>query len=448
MWSALPVFLPIPALSSQWYDASQWMKPTTSFRSCIRFVGVVFRCITRSPAAYSRFMRRCLSKVEKRARKASAELSFTKKATKTPISAPPKLAALSTMSRQTTMALIMETFEAGRAYSARERVAVSFIQEYVRTRSLEDALAARARAKDRVADGVQFAQRVVWGLEGNSHFPVGIIRGERHLDKRCKLKVTADGHGLFSDLTGGRDFVLANEDVVFEAGERFTKVELQLVPNGVSIGGSNLWLPVRELKLRLEIEPEKDKYGHELLSADPMELGDATVCYVKIVDSDKWPANKNDKYGGLNTSQSLFGLFVWQTLRGSFESESWWFVGVLIRALLANVAKPLLSIMLFDLAIGQTTGKPSLDWSFVVGAFYLLCMVVQHVTSYWYGHAFLPLLAAALTDAFGTTGAGTTRVGRWDTTCRSRGSWQSGRSCHLRRWRTWTPRRSIEARLT
>ena len=91
---------------------------------------------------------------------------------------------------------MMETFEAGRAYSARERVAVSFIQEYVRTRSLEDALAARARAKDRVADGVQFAQRIAWGLEGNSHFAVGIIRGERHLDKRCKLKVTADGHGL------------------------------------------------------------------------------------------------------------------------------------------------------------------------------------------------------------------------------------------------------------
>ena len=70
-------------------------------------------------------------------------------------------------------------------YSAKAQVAACFLQSFIRTRSLETARCARAAAKERVRDGVQFAQRTVWGLEGNSHFHVGIVRGKSHAHERC-----------------------------------------------------------------------------------------------------------------------------------------------------------------------------------------------------------------------------------------------------------------------
>ena len=50
-------------------------------------------------------------------------------------------------------------------YSARAHVAAGFVQGFARTRCLEEAVLARARVKERVSCGVQFAQRTMWGLQ-------------------------------------------------------------------------------------------------------------------------------------------------------------------------------------------------------------------------------------------------------------------------------------------
>ena len=93
------------------------------------------------------------------------------------------------------------------------------------------------------------------------------------------------------------------------------------------------------------------------------ELGYCTKCHIKVVDSDRWPANKTDETKDLvHSSSSIFAQFVMQTLRGSFENEGWWIVGTCIQGIISNVIRPLLVMMLFDLAIEQQ----SLDWSFVV----------------------------------------------------------------------------------
>ena len=270
-----------------------------------------------------------------------------------------------------TMEFLMKRFDDTTArYSAREHVCASFIQEFVRTRSLVEAMAARSAAKEKMNAGVQFAQRVSWGLEGNEHFELGIVRGRVHLNRECIVGVEASSAGL-TDVRPGVDYELLDSQVRFEPGERFAIVRLSLLNNGVSTSGTSVWLPVRELKLTLHLVAEMNKSGD-----DPILLGDASVCHVKIVDSDKWPANKKDTY----VAQSLFGLFVRQTLKGSLEEESWWFVGMLIRSISGTVLKPLLVMLLFDLAIRQR----SLDWAFIVGAGWLTCHLVDHITSYWY----------------------------------------------------------------
>ena len=61
--------------------------------------------------------------------------------------------------------------------------AASLIQGIFRYKSLEDGFNSRGMAKNRLAEGVQFAQRRACGVEGTLGFKVGVIRGRSFADQ-------------------------------------------------------------------------------------------------------------------------------------------------------------------------------------------------------------------------------------------------------------------------
>jgi len=77
--------------------------------------------------------------------------------------------------------------------------------------------------------------------------------------------------------------------------------------------------------------------------------------------------------------------YVKHVLMQNLNQEAWWFLGVTIRTVNAKIFRNLLVIILWDLAVIER----SLDWAFCVGALYLLCDLLEHVTQYWYNSSWM-----------------------------------------------------------
>lgn len=188
---------------------------------------------------------------------------------------------------------------AANRYNARQRGAASFLQAFVRTHSLAEALKARSRMLLQVRDGVQFAQRVVYGLEGDTS-KVAILRGKCNRQKECVIELSV------TNLTAhqGVDFEVDQEFVILRPGERFVVANIRCLSNGVAmVSSSDSWRPIREAVLSLSIVPESNDHDNDLavdtfdaeslpetkgLDALPM-LGEVSECRLRIVDTDKWP---------------------------------------------------------------------------------------------------------------------------------------------------------------
>ena len=434
VWSMLPILADVPDAFSQWFYASQWFKPTrmtgglyVCTMALIRTIKRIYRSLRRVTKAASDYGAQAKRRATKHASRlgdavgagASAiglhHLSRRTQSRENTAERRPPLSGRRSVWDNTRRRLkhSAEGYK-DKTYTSRQRVAASFLQQFFRTRSLEEALKGRARAKERLRDGIQFVQRTMWALEGDDHFHVGVMRGSARVSERVQGRVVATNAGL-STLYPGRDYELKDDRVVFAPGERFAFIEIKLLDNGVSIKGdiTGSWLPVRELRLDLKLE-EPD---------DLTMMGEATTCNLKLVDSDDWPCKtKGDFHNSiedrLNTRNSLFSLYVYQILRESLENEMWWFVGLLLRSINGVIIRNLLGIILFDLAIDQR----SLDWSFIVAAGYLGCELVNHITSYWYNSSWAMGYDVTLTWLMAKwTTLPLTRVVEAETTARYRG---------------------------
>ena len=86
-----------------------------------------------------------------------------------------------------------------------------------------------------------------------------IIRGSLYLHRQCTVSVEAYSSGLTTC-----KFEILDPIVEFVPGERFTFVELRLLNNGIQMSDTSMWMPVRELTLSLQVEPELDADGCEM----------------------------------------------------------------------------------------------------------------------------------------------------------------------------------------
>jgi hypothetical protein len=236
-----------------------------------------------------------------------------------------------------------------KVYSARQHASATFLQSYARTRSLNRALDARSQVwRTRVRDGMQFSQRIVYGVAGNAFFEVCLVRGET---QRCEaraltLSVIEETAHL------GVDFELANYEVHFLRGECFAKILVPLLDSGLALQGdmARSWRPVRDARLLLHLPQSTDDVTAGV-------MGDVTECNIKIVNSNKWPGEHLKQQNDLSLV-SIFKAYVLHVLYENLETDCWWFVGVLVRAFNTSITTNVLSLMLVDLAI---LGR-SLDW--------------------------------------------------------------------------------------
>ena len=379
IWAFLPT---IGDGQRAWFKASQWFKPTAALRLLWKWLKgfVVALCLlARTFNEHKAGMKGRLARRGRQARAAterslhnleagaSGRLGLSRRRSNPPKAAEAELTPSGHSVRNSNAQLDRikreeEAYES-KEYHPRAVVAVSFLQEYIRTGSMFRAMEKRAEAKDRVRSGVQFAMRLVYGMEGDEHFQIGLMRGKEHEDTECRLNIqrASGGLGESSDL-----YELASDEVVFQPGERFTNVAMRLLEQKISMQASldKGWLPRREVVLSLHtVDPE-----------DRAILGDAMHCRVIIVDRDVWP--------GIPTlgNQSIYGAYCKKIFFSNLETELWWLTGVIFRTINSKIVKNVLAIMLFDLAILNR----SLDWSFVVAAVYLFTEVVEHMTGYWY----------------------------------------------------------------
>ena len=380
IWATLPM-LPARMGGGQWawFKTSQWFKPTAFWRlffsGSYRFVIVLFLLPTKFKKLIGDVTERLFHHGRRAGSLAERSLHNLEAAIQAPKQPRKKRFAIDHPEQAKSHSLLArvardaETY-ASKEYHPRTGVAVSFLQEYIRTGSMARAYEARADAKERVRCGIQFAMRVVHGMEGDDHFQVGVMRGKEHQDTKCTLKIQP-GDGGLSELAPDVDYVLLSDEVVFQPGERFASVTMRLLPQEISME-ANLqhgWLPKREMLLSLQpIDP-----------TDRLKLGDATQCRIVIVDKDVWPGVKDVQLG----HQSVYSAYVQKIFFSNFEKEMWWLVGVIFRTINSKIVKNILVMMLFDLAIAHR----SLDWSFIVAAVYLFTEVVEHLTGYWYNSA-------------------------------------------------------------
>ena len=254
--------------------------------------------------------------------------------------------------------------EQERTYSSKERAMAAFLQTFKKTQSLPKAIGARARLRAKLIEGVQFAQQDTYGVQGNSQFKIGLVRGrtQSHETFTATIEVSRT-HA--STLVEGQDFILPSKQVTFFPGQRFASITVELLDTPVRMAGdvNKAWLPIREAVFALSAGPDQD----------PNAFGVATECRLKIVDKDPWPTAAEQK-------RSTYMTYVMMIFRANLEKELNWLVGVLLRGINGKIIKNILFIVLFDVAVLHR----SLDWAFVVGACYLLCELIDHVTSYWY----------------------------------------------------------------
>ena len=138
-------------------------------------------------------------------------------------------------------------------------VAAALVQGLFRTKgNMAAARVFRATMKATVAEGAQFAQRDTWGLEGTT-FLVGVVRSRHCASNPLHLMV----HGIDGTAAEGRDFMIIDDTVFFEAGETFKSIRVELLYNGVSAQASSqrAWLPVRDCKLRLQVIAEEASWS-------------------------------------------------------------------------------------------------------------------------------------------------------------------------------------------
>ena len=246
-------------------------------------------------------------------------------------------------------------------------------------------------------DGVQFAHRVVHGMQGNKFFKIGIVRGKALAAEACALELIVQDEtvrlfpprtnaSLEADPTStclpllpvsiltislrflllptcyarhpsclqahlGVDFQLPEQKIIFPAGERMMEVSVVLLDTSVSLKSDtdHSWRPIREATLKLA--PAKDAYESEL-----NVLGDVTACSIKIVHDDRWPHDNGDgSHSGSDAAATAFWVYVKSILRENAEAELWWALGVLIRAVNASILRVVLnSILLLDVVILKT----------------------------------------------------------------------------------------------
>ena len=116
----------------------------------------------------------------------------------------------------------------GLTYSAKQRAMAIFLQTFVRTKSLPKALAARARMRATLIEGVQFAQRDTYGVQGDSEFRIGLVRG--HTQSHQNFTVTIEvARTHTSTLVEGQDFILHSNEVTFFEGQGVTMPVVDVV---------------------------------------------------------------------------------------------------------------------------------------------------------------------------------------------------------------------------
>jgi hypothetical protein len=364
-WSVLPFVTKQPKEFSAWYYASQYLKPS-------HLAMLLYVLINRMMWSAQRFQRRQgqnLRHISTRAYQRSIDFTHT------------------VGQRRTVTQLVMEQRVTGSlqsmsatdekhlggysdiVYSARQQTAVAFIQAFRRTHSLESAVRARSKSMEQAREGIQFAQRHVICVEGDRHCSIGLVRGKTCKSDHVRVAVSAvDGSAHLGD-----DYEVYNELIEFPAGERFAVMQIGLPENGVSFSEGRSWEPVRDMFLLITPVNAAGKPDASLQGS----LGDARVCRVQIIDHDKWPETPAPTGW---TPHRLFMAYVRHIFFQNFVMESWWYFGVLIRTVSTKIVKNLLTIILWDLAVIER----SLDWSVTVGALYLLCDLLEHITEYWY----------------------------------------------------------------
>ena len=340
IWALLPT-LPVRMGGGQWawFKTAQWFKPTVG---CRRLFSGAYRLVIllRSlPSKIGRFTGACFKHGFKHGRQAGSLAERSLHTLEAAIQAPKqprkkRFAIDEPLRKVKSHSLYARVakdaaFYASKEYHPRAAVAVSFLQAYIRTGSMAQAFKARATAKERVRCGIQFAMRVVHGMEGDDHFQVGVMRGKLYEDTECTLKIQTTDGGL-STLVPGLDYMLLSDEVVFHPGERFTSVSMRLLPQEIRMEANlqNGWLPKRELVLSLKPTNQTDREN----------LGDATQCRVVIVDKDAWPGVKDVQLG----HQSVYSAYVQKIFFSNFETEIWWLLGVLLRTFNSKIVQNML----------------------------------------------------------------------------------------------------------
>lgn len=212
IWVSLALVWPTKKYDA-WLNAAAWVRPVLLLRSLVGLVTGGECCGLKPLLGLGKYTVRKAVQVEQsvvshvkdskfaeEVRKGSNSFKKTAKtAAKSAEMGPVNLGRLfgledsAQLQKSKTMARItIQASEfADKVYTARQHASAAYIQLLERTGSIDAARAARQRQfVKRVQDGVQFANRVVFCMEGKEFFKIGIVRGKELAAEPCTLELT------------------------------------------------------------------------------------------------------------------------------------------------------------------------------------------------------------------------------------------------------------------